>query len=103
MQISGQVNQAQNSGGSYAALTGNLAITGSSCFTSATISGQISGTAVVINFASSNGMQIGQITGAASTTSGTTQLTGKYNIVPQNGPAETPCREGDSGSVSFTL
>jgi hypothetical protein len=34
---------------------------------------------------------------------GTTSLTGKYNIVPQNGPAGTACREGDAGTVNFTL
>jgi hypothetical protein len=97
------VSQAQNSGGSYAALTGTLDITGSSCFTSAAISGQISGTAVVINLATSNGVQIGQVNGTATTSMGTTSLAGKYNIVPQNGPAGTACREGDAGTVNFTL
>jgi hypothetical protein len=99
--ISGQVSQGPNTGGTYAALTGNLAITGSSCFSSASISGVISGTAVAINFSASNGTEIGQITGTSSLDG--TSLSGSYKIVPQGTLPGTPCRGGDTGTVSLTL
>ena len=99
--ISGQVSQGQSNGSSNAPLTGTLSITGSSCFSSATISGVISGTAVAINLADSVGTEIGQITGTSSLDG--TSLTGSYKIVPKNGPSGTPCLQGDSGTVTFTL
>lgn len=99
--ISGSITQGQNNGGTYAALTGSLDISGSSCFTSASISGEISGTSVLINFGSSDGTQIGQVSGTSSLDG--SSLTGRYTILPQNSAPGTPCREGDVGSVSFTL
>jgi len=99
--ISGQVSQGPNTGNTYATLTGNLAITGSSCFTSASISGVVSGTAVAINLAESNGTEIGQITGTSSLDG--KSLTGTYKIVPKNAPPGTPCLEGDRGTFALTL
>lgn len=99
--ITGQISQGPNTGSSYAVLTGNLAITGSSCFSSATLSGVISGTTVAINIATSNGTEIGQITGTSSLAA--TSLTGTYKIVPQGTLPGTPCQQGDQGTVSLTL
>jgi hypothetical protein len=99
--ISGKVTQGPNSGSSTTSLSGNLSITGSPCFTTSTLSGAISGTAVVIIFSEPNGAEIGQISGTSSFDG--TSLTGKYRIARQNTPPGTPCREGDNGTVSFTL
>lgn len=98
--ISGQVNQGQSNGSSSAPLTGNLSISGSSCFTSANISGQISGTGVVINLASSDGTQVGQILGSSSYDG--TSLTGSYTILPQTTPG-SQCTKGDFGAVCLGL
>jgi hypothetical protein len=99
--ISGTVAQGPNSGSSSTPLNGNLTITGSPCFTTSTITGAISGTSVVIIFSESDGTEIGQINGTSSFDG--TSLTGSYKIVRQNTPPGTPCRGGDSGSVSFKL
>jgi hypothetical protein len=99
--ISGKVTQGPNSGSSSTPLSGNLSITGSPCFTASTITGAISGTSVVIIFSESDGTEIGQISGTSSFDG--TSLTGSYKIVRQNTPPGTPCRGGDTGSVSFKL
>jgi hypothetical protein len=99
--ISGNVSQGQNNGSSYAPLTGNLSIKGSSCFSSATMSGLISGISVVLNFANASGTELGQISGTSSLDG--TSLKGTYKVVPQNSPPGTPCREGDIGSVTLML
>ena len=99
--IAGKIAQGPNSGSSNAPLTGSLNITGSPCFTASTISGAISGTAVVIIFNGPNGTEIGQISGTSSLNG--TALTGSYKIVPQNTPPGTPCHAGDAGSVNFKL
>ena len=99
--VSGQVSQGQSNGSSNAPLTGNLSITGSSCFSTATITGLISGTAVAINLADSVGTEIGQISGTSSLDG--KSLTGTYKIVPKTGPSGTPCLEGDNGTITLTL
>ena len=98
--VTGQISQGQNTGVSYAPLTGNLSINGY-CFTSANIAGVVSGTAVVINLVNSSGVEIGQVTGT-STLDGTS-VTGTYHIIPQGPGGTPPCVDGDGGTVTLTL
>lgn len=100
--LSGQVSQGQNSGTSNAPLSGSLVATGYACFTDANFTGLISGTAVLINFTDANsGIDLGQISGTVTTDG--TSLTGTYATVPQGSPAVSPCRFGDSGTISLSL
>ena len=96
VQYSGTVAQGPNNGGSTTTLTGMLTSTGSTCVSSASISGQISGTAVVLNLLSSEGVAQGQIVGTMSTDG--TSITATYNILPQstNGCA-------DLGNATITV
>lgn len=98
--ITGKVTQGPNTGTSNAILSGSLSITGY-CFTSASISGAVSGTSVVMNLLNSDGTQIGQVSGT-STVDGKS-MTGTYNIVPLGPGGTQPCQNGDSGSVTLTL
>lgn len=65
--LTGQVSQGANTGGSSIPLTGSITFTGGFCYSGANIVGSISGTAVVMNLVESDGVQIGQLTGTAST------------------------------------
>ena len=97
---SAQIGQGANVGTASAPLTGTLSITGSSCFTTANISGLISGTSVVLNFGESAGTQVGQVTGT-STPDGTS-LSGTYSI-PEQGAPGAPCHAGDIGTFTLTM
>jgi hypothetical protein len=98
--VTGQITQGQNTGVSYAPLSGNLTI-GGYCFSTANIAGVISGTAVVMNLVNSGGVEIGQVTGT-STLDGTS-VTGTYHIIPQGTGGTPPCVDGDGGTVTLTL
>jgi hypothetical protein len=98
--VTGQISQGQNTGLSEAPLTGNMSITGY-CFSSANISGLISGTAVVLNLDNSSGAEIGQVTGT-STLDGTS-FTGTYHIIPQGVGGTPPCVDGDGGTVTLSF
>jgi hypothetical protein len=99
--LTGQVSQEPTvAGSSTASLTGSLSIT-SYCFTTANISGTVSGTFVVMNLLNSDGTQLGQIIGTSSTDG--TSVSGTYNIIPQGDGSTQPCKGGDSGSVTLTL
>jgi hypothetical protein len=98
--VTGQLTQGQNTGISYAPLTGNLSITGY-CFASANIVGVVSGTAVVMNLVNSGGVEIGQVN-ATSSLDGTS-VTGTYHIIPQGTGGTPPCVDGESGTVTLTL
>jgi hypothetical protein len=95
--ISGQISQGSNVGSSNASLSGNLSATGY-CFTTANMTGAVSGTSVVINLLNSAGAQIGQITGTSSLDG--TSISGTYRILSL-GSSFPPCQSGDSGT--FTL
>ena len=98
--VAAQIAQGPNTGTASASLAGTLNITGSSCFTTANISGLVSGTSVVINFGDSEGTQIGQLT-ATSTIDGTS-MSGKYSIPLQGNPG-APCHAGDVGTFTLTM
>jgi hypothetical protein len=98
--ISAALTQGPNGGTASTSLTGTLNIMGSSCFTTANISGLISGTSVVINFGDSSGTPVGQLT-ATSTLDGTS-LSGAYSIPTQGAPG-APCHAGDVGTFTLAL
>jgi hypothetical protein len=100
--VKGKVSQGPNTGISAVPLTGSLSATGY-CFSTADISGAISGTSVVMNLVDSDGTQIGQVTGTTSLDG--TFITGTYQVMGQGKGAEPnpPCVEGDRGTVTLTL
>jgi hypothetical protein len=98
--ISGQLSQGQNGGAPSALLSGSLDAAGYDCFTTANVSGLISGTNVVVNLADSAGSPVGQVIGTI--TPDATSITGTYKIVQQGSPG-SPCHNGDSGTFAFTL
>jgi hypothetical protein len=107
--VTGSVSQGQNSGASAAPLTGSLTLTpvtvADPCVPdSASITGSISGTAVVLNlFDPSSGSQLGQATGTISVsgTSDSPTFSGKYDILGQ--PTVKGCHSENHGTVTFTL
>jgi len=106
LNISGSVAQGQNAGAVAATLSGTATVTGSACFSSVTLSGTISGTAVVLSLTSSDGSQTAALTAlpqsAGQLISGTpgsftiTQLSGTY-------AASTGSCAGDTGTFTVTF
>lgn len=93
-QLTGQIAQGPNTGSSDATLSGNLT-TNHTCFSSASISGLIGGTAVVFNLTSAEGEALGTITGNVTTDG--TSITGTYEI-------DLPFGECyDSGSTTIKI
>ena len=100
--VTGKVSQGPNTGISAVPLTGSLSAT-DYCFSTADISGVISGTSVLMNLVSSDGTQIGQVSGTTSLDG--TFITGTYQVMGQGKGAEPnpPCVEGDHGTVTLNL
>jgi hypothetical protein len=98
--FSGNLTQGPNTGDSNAALSGNLATTGSPQFcsylTSASITGLISGTAVTLNLFGSDGVQITQINATAAADA--TSITGPYIFQK----ISDSCF-GDQGTIQITF
>ena len=102
--ISAGLTQAANDGGSSADITGSLTISGSPCFpngATATVSGLVSGQSVLLNFADSNGNQMGQISGNSPADGSATSIAGNYRLIGQGLPS---CNtNGSSGTVTLSL
>jgi hypothetical protein len=100
--VTGKVSQGPNTGISTVPLTGSLSAT-DYCFSTADISGVVSGTSVLMNLVSSDGTQIGQVSGTTSLDG--TFITGTYQVMGQGKGAEPnpPCVEGDHGTVTLNL
>jgi hypothetical protein len=98
--FTGNITQGPNNGGSTASLSGNMTSTDAPCFSTAVVAGQISGTAVVFNLLSSEGVPLGQYTG--TTTTNATMITGPYNLQPQSS-SQSGCRDFGTGSFSVQL
>jgi hypothetical protein len=97
--FSGNVSQGPNTGTSSASLTGNMTSSDAPCFHSANLSGSISGTSIVLNLLSSEGVALGQIHG--TTTAKATTTTAVYDFIsPQSAP---PNGCEDFGTVVITL
>jgi hypothetical protein len=89
------VAQGPNTGASIATLSGSMSSSNSTCANNLTISGVVSGTAIVFNFLASDGSAVGQFTGTTSTDA--TILSGTYDFL-----AETNVCTGDAGTISLT-
>jgi hypothetical protein len=96
--FSGTLSQGPNTGASYATLSGNMSSTDAVCFTTASVSGQISGTAVVLNLTNSEGIALGKIT--TTLTTDISSMTGTYAFV--NFTVPIACGS-DFGNVVFTM
>ena len=94
-QAAGKVTQAPNTGGSATKLSGSLTSTDAPCFNVASISGLISGTSVVFNLLSSEGVALGQLHG--TTTAAATTITGLYDFLNTQPPPLNGCQ--DSGTA----
>jgi hypothetical protein len=99
--FTGTVTQGTNTGSSSTPLTGNLTFGGGFCYASANIVGSISGTAVVMNLVESDGVQIGQVYGTAST-DGTT-FSGTYNYIGLGTGAAKACVANGTGVATLTI
>jgi hypothetical protein len=98
--FSGSVTQGSNQGTSQASLAGSMSSTDAACFSSASVSGVISGTSVVLNFVSSEGAALGQLKGIASADA--TTITGTYDFFNAQVPIQG-CPSGDFGSVAVSV
>lgn len=97
--FSGTVTQGQNTGTSTASLTGNMTSTNAPCFTTANLQGSISGTSVVLNVLSSEGVALGQIHG--TTTSNVSSTNAIYDFTNSQQPSLNGCQ--DFGTAVLTL
>lgn len=98
LNFTGTIAQGTNNGSSAATVSGKMSTLDSTCLSGVSIGGQISGTAIVLNLLSSEGISIGQLTG--TTTSDATTITGTYNLFPQSTPV-VGCH--DIGTASITV
>ena len=94
--FSGTITQGPNTGGSTATLSGSMMSTNAPCFTSATIAGLISGTSVVLNLLSTEGVALGKYQG--TTTTDATSMTGYYRF---SNAVTGGCQ--DIGGATFTV
>jgi hypothetical protein len=96
--FTGNLTQGPNTGASYASLSGSMTSTDASCFTSSSISGQITGTSAVLNLATSEGVSLGKI--STTLTADATSMTGTYAFI--NTQVPLACGS-DYGTVVFTI
>jgi hypothetical protein len=89
------VTQGPNTGASIANVLGMMTLNNAPCGDSVSISGVVSGTAVVFNFLGSSGAAVGQFTG--TTSADATTLTGTYDFQAVNNVCS-----GDEGTISLT-
>jgi hypothetical protein len=93
--FTGAITQGPNSGGSTTTLNGTMTSTDSPCFTDASITGQISGSAVLFNLADSEGITLGQFIGTV--TKDASSITGTYDLFPQ---AANSCTNYGTATIS---
>lgn len=89
--------QGANTGESIATISGTATSSNAPCGENLAIAGTVGGTAVVVNFLTSEGTAIGQFTGAISTDAST--LNGTFDFLAQ--ASGTSCTAGDAGSVTL--
>jgi len=101
-QFTGAITQGPNTGGSIATLSGTMQSSNSPCFTSASIAGVVSGTSVVFNVLTAQGVALGKYTGTLSTNA--TSMTGTYRFSNSSDPTVlASCGGGDGGSATFAV
>jgi hypothetical protein len=96
--FSGTVTQGTNLGTSTANLTGNMTSTNAPCFATASLQGSISGTSIVLNLLSAEGIPLGQIHGTTTANVSTTNAI--YDFLNQQSPL-SGCQ--DYGTAVLTL
>jgi hypothetical protein len=94
--VTGALTQGGNKGNSFANLSGTMTSTDAPCFTSASMTGVISGTAVILNISNSSG-PLGTYSGTAATDA--SQITGSYTF--SNTQSQSGCN--DMGTADFTV
>jgi hypothetical protein len=92
----GSLTQGANKGNSYAYLAGTMSSTNAACFTSASFTGVISGTAVLLNISDSSG-PLGSYSGTAATDA--SEISGTYKF--SNAQSSGGC--SDAGQAVFTV
>lgn len=97
----GTITQGSNTGDTNATLSGTMTSADSPCFTSATLAGVISGTTVVINLLTSDGVTLGKFSGA--TTTDATSVTGGYKFSNASDPTALGSCEGFGGNTTITI
>jgi hypothetical protein len=97
-QLGGMIAEGANTGSSIANLSGNLTTT-DTCFSSASLSGVISGTAMVLNPTSNEGVPLGLIQGTVSVDG--TSITATYSFSNPNTPPLGGCE--DSGTATIDV
>jgi hypothetical protein len=90
----GSLAQGANKGNSYAYVSGSMTSTNAACFTSASFTGVISGTAVVLNISDASG-PVGTYSGTAATDA--SEISGTYDF------SNTQSGCSDSGTAVFTV
>lgn len=99
--FSGSVTQGQNTGSSSAALSGNMTSTDSPCFTGISIAGAVSGTAVVLNLLTSDGVALGKYSGTMTTDA--SSISGSYRFSNATDPTPLGACAGDGGSAAISV
>jgi|ERR1700722_1419083 len=97
----GTITQGLNTGGSSATLTGTMTSADSPCFTQASIAGVISGTSVVLNFLTSDGVTLGKFTGTMTTDAAS--IGGGYKFSNASDPTALGACEGFGGNSTITV
>jgi hypothetical protein len=97
--FSGSITQGPNTGGSATTLAGSMTSTDAPCISAVSLGGQISGTTVVFNLLTSEGLAVGQLAG--TTTTDATSITGTYGLSPQSPQLSNGCK--DFGTVTVSV
>jgi hypothetical protein len=95
--FTGSITEGPNTGASQATLSGSMISSDAACFSAASVSGVISGTSVVLNILTPEGVALGKYSGTVTTDA--TQLTGTYRF--SNASATGACN--DFGSATFAV
>lgn len=90
------VTQGSNAGTSTSTISGTMNSANAPCAKSLSITGTIGGTAIVLNFLTSDGTAMGQFRGTTSADAST--LTGTYDFLPE----QNVCT-GDGGTITIQL
>lgn len=102
--VTGTLTQGANSGTSSATITGTLMLQNYPCFTTASVTGQISGNVAALQLFGTNGANIGAIGGATSPVSFTS--TNQGNVLKgtaQQAYSVSTAQCGDQGNICLAL
>ena len=100
--FTGTLTQGPNTGGSTATVSGSMTSTDSPCFTSASIGGVVSGTTVVLNLLTSDGVALGKYSGTMTTDATSIAGTYRFSNATDTNVLSGPC-QGLSGSATVTV